>query len=40
MKQVEIVKSDRAVEQERALDPTKIIAAVYCPWKDVLILLN
>jgi sarcosine oxidase subunit beta len=33
LKQVEIVKSDRAVEQERALDPTKIIAAVYCPWE-------
>lgn len=31
LKEVEIVKPERAVQQEPALDPSKIMGAVYCP---------
>jgi glycine/D-amino acid oxidase-like deaminating enzyme len=33
LKEVEIVKPERAVQQEIALDPAKIIGALYCPWE-------
>lgn len=33
LKKIKIVKPEEAIQQEKALDATKIMGAVYCPWE-------